>query len=142
MHRNENRPVYALRSVLSSAMTKPSCIPACFSDFCPQEGQQQNLCGFSMWNYFSNAAAHIRLCMGHGPETLLVVLILLRAEFSNLFQRQCSNSADMSRQCRARHLRVAVGIACGIISTSLEFHISLWKVFLVWQTLHFFFSIF
>lgn len=44
MNRNEdrlNRPVYALRSVLSSATTKPLRIPACFSDFCPQEGQKQ-----------------------------------------------------------------------------------------------------
>lgn len=61
MNKNEDkliRPVYVLRSVLRSAVAEPMRIPACFSDFGPQEGgQRQNLCGFCTWNYFPKLPA-------------------------------------------------------------------------------------
>lgn len=96
MSRNEdrlNRPVYASRSVLSSAMTKPSRIPASFSDFCPQEGQQQNLCGFRMRNYFPPQPT---LAL-HGAQACNSAWCFDSSQSSNLFQR--SVQGKKGRQC-------------------------------------------
>lgn len=93
MNRNEdklNRPVQALRLVLSSAITKPWRIHDCFSDFRPQERQQpkkKRSGALRIWNYFS-IAAHIGLCVGHGSATRRTVLIPRLWRYFNSFQRE------------------------------------------------------
>lgn len=66
----------------------PRAFLACFSDFCPQEGQQQKPRWFSGCGIIFHRCPH-RLCMGHGPVTLLDVLILLPEQnFCNLLQKK------------------------------------------------------
>lgn len=137
LNRNEdelNRPVYALRSVLSSAMTKPLHIPACFSDFCPQEGQRQKTSVVSV-ELFSPRSAHTDSAWGTGQE--------LGSMFSFFFHqssvicsgesvcRQCSNWQDMSRQYQARHGRAVAEIARSNTSAAAQSHNSFYgKIFL------------
>lgn len=96
MKRNEdelNRPVYAPRSASSSAMTKPSCIPASRISV-HRRDNSENLSWLLYVEWFFHRCPH-SLRMGHRPATLLDVLIpgsVMRSrERAGQTQRQCSN---------------------------------------------------
>lgn len=61
---------------------------------------------FSYVELFFHHCPH-RLCMGHGPATLLDVLIPLGVEFCNLFQRDCART---EREC-SRHVETITSMS-------------------------------
>ena len=150
MNRNEdklNRPVYALRSVSSSAMTKPSRIPASQISVHRRDNSKTSV-GFCMWNYFSTAA-HIASAWGTGLQPRLMFwffseqssVILPRESARSQRQETVLQPADMSRQHLARHYSVAAKMACSNTSSSWsEFQISLWKVSPTFNYFFFFFT--